>query len=99
MRYNDFTPQSFYEYIKNWKYLTLQRYHAKKEAKRKKPARPWSWRVTHKGTFMLTIRKRKPRYLTRAEYEILLNEVRESQHPISEAQIAKYIETKKITLK
>lgn len=95
----NFTPVSFYEHIKNWKNLTLTRYHAKKEAKRKKPARPWSWRVTTKGTFMITIRKRTPKYLTRTEYETLLTEVRESKHPIAEITISNYIEKKKIIIK
>ena len=101
---NAHTPKSFQTHLRS-----IINHVARVKAKRKrdskeraaftaqfntKPkAKAWSFRVNEKGTIIITIRKRKPAYLTRSEYEEITREF-----ATYEKDINKVLEKRKINI-
>lgn len=79
---------------------TKRKAKAKERAKyndqfKEKPApKYWSWRINNKGTGIITIRKRKPKYLLESEYQALL-----SENPSDLKLIQETLAKKKIPIK
>lgn len=67
---------------------------AAKERSTKPPAKPWSFRRSPKGTPIITIRGRKPKYLSPAELQDML-----TTYPADADDIRELIVTKAIPIK
>lgn len=64
-----FNPANYWNYI-----TSLYEEPSLKKKKEKEPAKDWSFRRNDRGTPVLTIRNRKPKYLTKEEVILLKGE-------------------------
>jgi predicted nuclease of restriction endonuclease-like RecB superfamily len=68
------TPDSFYSLIESYKALWIERTIRLKEKQKKVPKRDYNIRFNDKGTLILTVRNREPKYLTKKEINELAKE-------------------------
>lgn len=93
------SSQVYWNYIEDKRKAYLAEYFARRDAKKPPPKPCWNWRVNKLGTFSITIRKRKPAFLYKSEYDQMLKEMLASEHGLTKGLLDKTIEKRNIVIR